>query len=544
MLQDYMDVTDFLRHQFEEVSGCTFYEELFPDNEDSGELNVDYSKPNAVYLYRDTGGDKVRERRRIMLNDTWEEDYFEYVEGNPLALCSGLSYRGKVNRLDHAQQAHALIFDLDAVGDGEIKTLFWTRFGKPVDQIRSLPMPTYCVASGTGLHVYYLLDEPLALFPAIKAQLKALKHDLTFKLWDWKCTSKLENIQYQSIGQSFRMVGSRNEKYGNIVRAFRTGDPVSIALLNQYVMDANHRVDVQARCLPGKTPIDIAKKKWPAWYQDRIVERKPSAGRWDIAGKVHGRDPHALYHWFLRQVDAVEGGHRYYYMLCCAVYASKCGVPYEELREDMKAVFKRLSKVKYSKGPLEEKDMKSALKAYKRDFYNFTLDDIEKLTGFRIKRNKRNGRTQATHIKIMSSTRDILHPNGEWRNKDGRPKGSGTKQFTIFRWRQGHPDGRKIDCERETGLSRPTIIKWWDSAAPISFTEVDILRFEGLQRQLQNEIGQIDHSWKNEEERKQMQKALQDAINKRSQTLVREEFGADWWKYTVVYWDEWKKRHS
>ena len=27
-----------------------------------------------------------------------------------------------------------------------------------------------------------------------------------------------------------------------------------------------------------------------------------------------------------------------------------------------------------------------------------------------------------------------------------------------------HPDGKKIDCERETGMSRPTILKWWDSA--------------------------------------------------------------------------------
>ncbi len=32
----------------------------------------------------------------------------------------------------------------------------------------------------------------------------------------------------------------------------------------------------------------------------------------------------------------------------------------------------------------------------------------------------------------------------------------------VQNWRQQHPDGRKIDCERETGLSRHTVLKWWE----------------------------------------------------------------------------------
>src|SRR5699024_12569870 len=60
----------------------------------------------------------------IMLNDTWEEDYKEFVENNPMTLCSGLSYRGKTNRLAHAQHMNALVFDLDCVGKDELLTLF------------------------------------------------------------------------------------------------------------------------------------------------------------------------------------------------------------------------------------------------------------------------------------------------------------------------------------------------------------------------------------------------------------------------------------
>lgn len=124
--RDYEDVVTRLGALYEEVRGCEFYEELFPDNECSGDSYEDYSHPNAIYLYRDLeSGDAMRQRRRIMLDDTGEEDYFEYVEGNPLVLCSGVAYRGRRNRMQDAQRMYALIFDLDGVGDGELSTLLW-----------------------------------------------------------------------------------------------------------------------------------------------------------------------------------------------------------------------------------------------------------------------------------------------------------------------------------------------------------------------------------------------------------------------------------
>ena len=40
------------------------------------------------------------------------------------------------------------------------------------------------ISQFTGL--YYVFDEPIALFPNVKKQLKAMKDDLTYKMWDWK----------------------------------------------------------------------------------------------------------------------------------------------------------------------------------------------------------------------------------------------------------------------------------------------------------------------------------------------------------------------
>ena len=46
-----------------------------------------------------------------------------------------------------------------------------------------------------------------------------------------------------------------------------------------------------------------------------------------------------------------------------------------------------------------------------------------------------------------------------WRVGNGRP----TSKYIVYEWRKKHPDGKKIDCERNTGLSRHTILKWWDT---------------------------------------------------------------------------------
>lgn len=36
------------------------------------------------------------------------------------------------------------------------------------------------------------------------------------------------------------------------------------------------------------------------------------------------------------------------------------------------------------------------------------------------------------------------------------------KAKIVEDWRNAHPDAKKIDCERETGLSRHTILKLCD----------------------------------------------------------------------------------
>lgn len=455
--ESYIELENMFESMYEEIGGYEFYRYLFPDCEEEGELNTDYSRPNAIYLYEDDKdkGTKRRLRRRIMLKDTWEKDYIDFIERNNLTLCSGLTYRRKANKLQNAQRMNALVFDLDGVGENEMKNLL-LRFGQEAERIRTLPQPTFLVLSGAGLHIYYVFEEPIDLYPNIKLQLKALKYDLTFRMWEYKATSTKKEIQYQSINQSFRMVGSVNGKYGNVVKAYKTGEKVTLEYLNRYVKKEN-QVDVNRPFRPSKMTRAEAREKYPEWYERVIVNKSKQLKKWDIYSKTG----YALYNWWLGKIGEVRGGHRYYYMMCLAIYACKCDVPKKKLKDDIYDVYSELSKIQHD-NVLTEDDITSALEAYDKEYYNFTIADIEKVTDIRIERNKRNYQKQIYHLEEARAIRDIrMRRQGkDWREGNGRP----TKEQEVIDYIRANPDSRKCDVIRGTGFDKKTVYKYYDKA--------------------------------------------------------------------------------
>lgn len=459
--ENYRQVCAYLEARYPEIDGYNFYRDIFPDNENAGELHEDFSHPNAIYLYKDEQDPKRRAlRRRIMLNDTWEEDYTEFVEENPMTLCSGLTYHSRANRLKDAQCMNALIFDLDGVGLNEIQSLF-LRFGGDPNELRRLPMPTYLVASGSGLHIYYVFDKPIDLYPNIKLQLKSLKYDLTFRMWDYKGTTQVKEIQYQSINQSFRMVGSTNAKYGSVIRAFRTGERVTLEYLNGYAKEKN-RVNLKKPFRPSQMRLEEAKEKYPDWYQRMVVEGHREPKKWDIKGK----QGYALYDWWLNHVNEIKGGHRYFFLMCMAIYACKCDVPKKKLREDMKKALAELERVEHhnpdgSEDHMHPEDIKSAMEAYDKAYYNFTINDIEHLTDVRIERNKRNGLKQNQHLYLARRRKeDMKAIELPMKAPEGRPKGSGTAQQRVAAYQAEHPEATVTEIARGLGISRTTVYKW------------------------------------------------------------------------------------
>ena len=453
--QEYIEVLDIMSVLYDEIDGLSFYRYIFPDNQKQGEQGIHFQQPNAVFLYKDEKdeGTKRRLRRRIMLSDKWEEDYMNYVEQNRETLCSGIAFRGRANKLDNAQRMYALAIDLDGVGAYELKNLL-LRFGQPAENIRTIPKPTFLVMSGTGVHLYYVFEEPIDLFPNIKLQMKALKYDLIFRIWEYKSTSKKEKIQYQSIVQGFRMVGSINPKYDVEVRGFWIGGRVKLEYLNAYVKPQN-RVDINKRFNPSKMSREQAKEAYSEWYQRVVVEKNKRQKKWDIKSK----QGFALYNWWLNRAGEVRGGHRYYYLMCLVIYACKCDVPKEKLKEDMYVVYEDLKLVEHE-NQLTIEDIESALEVYSKEYYNFTISDIQYLTDLHIERNKRNGRKQAVHLERARAVQNIDYPKGEWRVGNGRK----SAEPIIIAFLRNSPTATPKEIIEGTGISKNTVYKHYKSA--------------------------------------------------------------------------------
>ena len=136
-----------------------------------------------------------------------------------------------------------------------------------------------------------------------------------------------------------------------------------------------------------------------------------------------------------------------------ATYAVKCCIKREELEQDALDLIPLLN----AKGtePFTEDDVIHALEAYNDNYATYPIDTIVKRTGLPIEKNKRNGRTQEKHLMGARAIRDINNPN--WRDGNGRKP----KKEIVQKWRLEHPDGKKADCIRDTGLTKPTVYKWW-----------------------------------------------------------------------------------
>lgn len=105
-------------------------------------------------------------------------------------------------------------------------------------------------------------------------------------------------------------------------------------------------------------------------------------------------------------------------------------------------------------------DVISALATYYRNDTNaFTrkIEYISERTGIPLQRAKRNGNTRAEHVEIMNFTRQ-LKGRRDSKYLGGRPD----KKAIVQEWRKKKPWGKKTDCQRDTGLSRPTISKYWN----------------------------------------------------------------------------------
>lgn len=452
-----------LQKFFPEVAPMEFYREIFPTGEldQSGAYTQGKYMGIAVEIFSKAAGAARPVVHRYSVGDDLAV-VNELQRSEQFCILAPISYAGKTRDSSRARNMYALVVELDnlIVRNGRQQGLhalinLWS------GEHPYLPCPTYIVASGNGVHLYYKFVRPIPLFHNVVQGLSDFKRALTKMIWNSKTTTDYteDKIQFESIFQAFRMVGTRT-KAGDIVQAFRCGRPVTVAYLNGFVS----KQELYKTCLipevyTSSLTLAKAKERYPEWYQERIIEKRPK-GKWDYS-RQKGHNGDEIYLWWLNRIrNEAAVGHRYYCLMMLSIYAIKCNIDEDRLMRDLNEMLPIMEERTVDEdNHFTMEDMVDALQAfYDKGLYTYPVSSIQNRSGLEIQRNKRNGRTQAEHLEYMNMMRAFKHKYGE-SSLGGRP----SMEQQIIDYIEDHPNEKKSDVARALGVSRPTVDKYWDA---------------------------------------------------------------------------------
>ena len=445
---------------FKEVEPKYFYRQIFQHHlDEKGAFTKGKYVGIACEITKEKKGKKTIVKRHTITDDLDTID--ELLKSENFIIISPIGYIGKSRKTENATRMYAFAIEIDDLRVSDD--------GKPVGlndllhhfDIELLPTPNYIVCSGNGVHLYYVFEQPLILFDNVKKSLDAFKKALTPFFWNQYVTKdyKMENIQFESPFQGFRMAGGVT-KNGERTRIFEVSThPIAIEELNRYAVKFGKKECQIDIAYESELTLAEAKEAYPEWYERRIVN-KQKKGTWECK-----RD---LYDWWKRKItEGASVGHRYYCLLMLSIYAIKCGrnISEEELIEDAYSFLDRFDEMSENEiNRFTDKDVMDALQGYyDKDLVTYPINSIVYRSGIPIEKNKRNGLKQNQHLYLARRRKEDMKVIGiPMKAAEGRPKGSSKQKDIVIQWRLAHPEGRKADCIRDTGLTKPTVYKWWD----------------------------------------------------------------------------------
>jgi len=459
----YLEKNAYLDSLYEKVTPYEFYREVFPEGSFERKGHYEDGKGNGIAITFKEASKAHSEASGIHENADNEIDsvIIHYTVTDDLkaigelvksecAIMSPVSYFGKSRAGVNARYLYAITFDLDGIGMPQLRdTLHQMKTG-------FLPSATFVVNSGTGLHLYYLLEKPVAMYPQIQKIMNEIKYSLTRRIWN-RFTSNIKEPQIQGVLQGFRVVGS-GTKLGTDypVVAYRYGKRVSLKYLMSYIPATNGELQRIEGLLKKMRESDLtlekAKEKYPDWYERRIVNGE-KRGRWTVK-----RD---LYDWWLGKIEhEINVGHRFYGIMTLAIYAMKCGISEEELHLDAYRLMKVFDDLSYEDtNRFTEDDVIKALEMYNENFVTFPRRDIEKYSGIQIPVNKRNWRKQKTHLFYIRGVKRLKQKMGE-NVSGGRP----SKEQLIRDYMIEHPQEKnKSKIAKELNIHRNTVGKYYEA---------------------------------------------------------------------------------
>lgn len=436
----------------------------------------------------------------------------EKYERCRFAIVSPVSYIGKTRNLyshksgkkdsggGNARYLFAFAVDLDKVSPQTVKNLHYQ-----IDH-GLYPEPTFIVTSGSGLHLYFCLERPVKITPSNRMLLNRIKNTLTRCLWIYRITSNQQAVEIHDINQGYRFVGTQT-KAGDIVHGFcrNKENPVyhTPSSLNAYILkwyknrpelfgEDRPLQDISAEYLASPKPLTVKERR--ALEKD---VRLPSHWSLQTARERFGEDWYqtvlekgsvdwkkyskSLYEYWLGRLTYgslpggdVRVGHRYWCLWFLAAWAWNCRIPYARLERDARSLMERMNTILTDddkEAPFTVRDCNAALSIYREkrasgeDWKPIRLSRLKmvRITGISVAATKRNYRCQENHVFLMNEAYRRLHDPSCGGDGD-ELRGRQPKRDIVFAWRREHPESdNKSECQRDTGLARMTIRKWWNA---------------------------------------------------------------------------------
>lgn len=325
-----------------------------------------------------------------------------------------------------------------------------------------IPKPTVITNSGSGIHFYYIFNEPLQTFPSVRKALRNLYNEIHKTL-----RTGIGVIQKHWMGQAYRVVGGVT-KVGDVTTAYRVGNtwtPEQLSNACNISWDiepldkgqgATERMKSFASSLSEKhnEPLPdfssytdtfnfIQKykgfsKKNASW---RNTERKDM---------YTDTPPNAKAHWYEATKNKIlvkaQEGNRYSSLMALCTIAYKCQIERDVLERDLAMIADVWEENLRWSTPFNRKNVPAALRCYHQDFVKVKRETLEEWLGWEFKGSKRNGKSREEHLK-----------------KIHRQRRGGTL-LTISEFIAEHPTANKSQIAKQLKMSRTTVVKYYDTA--------------------------------------------------------------------------------
>lgn len=478
MMMDFEWKSDILEGLGEEVSSATFYQDYLFRELYEGTLEGDYKVMLTEYVPKE----KDEEKSKTKIHKIDVDDILNYLQQNNVALSPCLFFNNW-RRKNLMNYVSAFVLDIDKLRPMQLQRFFFL-----FDEGRLL-RPTFIANSGSGVHFYYMLDKMLPVDSVNNEANKLIATEIYTRLYDDVILKeKWRDAQRHWIGQDYRVVNSMT-KLNLVSRIFKTGEIYSAEwFIEHYDIQidrtkkyASKQMIKYARSIAkdlkleapdysdAHATFEFINQNKDAAYQVREARRQRRAEKQQQKKKkAQEQKPGSWYrNTLLHMRDHTQAGFRFSSLKAIAIIAFKEKIPREVFVSDLWELAHYWETYNWNGDTFNVKNVKDIERFFDNalKYSDTSSETLEEWLGYSFNRlgvkGRENPLSQEKHLYLARRRKEDLKKIGEQIN-EGRP----SSEQLVKEWREAHPEGRKADCVRDTGVSKPTVYKWWNSYEP------------------------------------------------------------------------------